>query len=364
MSSQVTKPFFIPPTAYNFKPGTHACECASQARNNLTIFSDPAFQSAGNFLNPNTANTDNTLTESSQTDGQLSMPNSCAALPQDYGLHNNMAIYASSLVTTGNVELHDSSASSNLNFATSNQFYTVNGKLQNSFDDVHQMDYVTNPMSAQMCSFDAALQTYITNAQVHDGSQPGLYNSMDCTYRTVATGEDNHSSYNLNSGAYQDGTTGRFPAQYCVVPDGRFVMSKLNSVHENTSDYRKPFQQFIDCSRVSLPSSNSMEEAQLTGGVGMVNICVDVGIQCEVGPETLQALRDEEEEEEEGEEGEEREGEGGREEGLDAGDSNDQSQPKDGMMRVCEYYYAHLTWSWAIPSSVLCEYSLVYFIIL
>lgn len=333
MSSQNPKSFFIPSTTY-FNSSTQMCESASQSQNSTTALSDPAFHS--NFLGPSTD-----LVNNSQSDGQLSVSNSCATLPQDYGLQNNLSNYTSSLVNT----LNNSAQTSSLNFATSNQFYTVGGKLQDSYNQVHRMDFSTSTlddMNAQACSFDAALQTYNTSTpQLNGDSQPGgMYGPVDSTYNSVPvnhTVDRVQSTYLLNSGGYQDGSSaGQFPSQYCVVPDGQYNdVSKPNPLHQNTADYQKPFQQFFNSTGgVSLPDSDSMGDEQLTVGVGMVNTSVDVGIQCEVGPETLQALLDEEEEEGEGEDLEE--GDEEREEGFDVEDTNDQSQPKEGVF-LCTY---------------------------
>lgn len=290
------------------------CGSAAPSQNNTTIFPVSAFQSE--FLEQST------LHDSCQGSGELTVSNSCASMPQDYDVRNNLSNYTPSLVNTGNVVFHDSTQTSDLNFTTPNQFYTVNGKLQDSYNEVQQMDFGTNSMDmhAQACSFDGALQTYIPNPQVNNNSQlPGMYESMDCNYRSVAVnngGGDNHSTYNLNPGTYHDSSTGHFPSQYCVVPDNQFIMSS-NELHLNASVDQKPFQQFTG---VPLSNSNSMEEDQLTrDGVAMNIISVDVGIQCEVGPETLLALHEEEEE-------------GEMVEGFDVGDTNDESQTDEGML--------------------------------
>ena len=314
LSPQDSKPFLIP-TSF-FKPNLQLCDSASPSQNNMSVLPIPAFQtdfldqSAGNAVNSNLL-----------SGGDIAATNSCAAIPLDFDLHNSLSNYASSLVNnviSANTDFHDFTPTSN--FAPSNQFYTVNSKLLDTYNEVHQMDYLTNStdgMQAQPCSFNAPLQTCSsTTPQLSESQLSEMYESIGCSYKSVSVNSScgpDHSTYYLNPSGYQESSTDHFQPQYCVLPDIQLDTCKSNTLYQNASEDKKPLEQFPE---LLLPSGDRVEEDQSAGAGGMISIHVDVGIQCELGPETLHAFCDEEDEE--------------ALENLDATDTNDHSQSREG----------------------------------
>ena len=112
-------------------------------------------------------------------------------------------------------------------------------------------------------------------------------------------------------------TSNQFDAVNSSVVQGtQLDTSKSNTHYQNASEDQTSMVQLPE---LLLPSGDHTEEDQLAEAVGITN-SVDVNIQCEMGPETQHALYTEED--------------GERDEKSDIADTNDHSQPREGMFSL------------------------------
>ena len=191
--------------------------------------------------------------------------------------------------TMMNCDLQETMNNDHLNFQSPNQYYSVSD-TQN-YNDVPQVNYVPCSMDTQTHSFDS-VPSYI---HISDASESAIvYESGGQTYSSDSS--VSHSVMQSDSTNYYMGSTDvnlpnntnsdHFPRQYMTSesPASSNVQGVPISDMQQTGQYHQ-----IQLSTCPIGNNEELSQREEMESVG-----IDIGIQCELGPETLQALLEEE----------------------------------------------------------------------
>ena len=293
---------FIPSTSSYFQTNSQYCQSTTQAHGSPYTVSP--FEAACSLLNSNTPHVANPQADTGNNIPVSSSPS------LDYGMNGSLPNYEPSMISIGKMaSFCDSSPNVGMNFVTNNSFYNASNHYQNNFNNVLQLDYSSSPVDSinniniQGCSFDSALQTFTTASQLSNNVHPVVYDSMETSYGSSMVYQPGQNQYNLGTASFQD--DGSLSTQYCAKTEGHFDLSNASALHQNMSESSN--QEDFSCVGDLAVQSNFQNEAQLMEEADINNSAVDIGVQCELGPETLLALANEDEIEEEEEDEEEEE---------------------------------------------------------
>ena len=236
-----------------------------------TIANSSQFEAACSMLNSNGLS----------TNPQVDMSNNHAvsSVPLEY----NMCDYDSPLVKMSDFNVVSHSGCTNL--AMSNSYCNKYPANCNSL----QIDYSLNPdASMQTCTYDSSLHSLGHAAQLSNSIQP-MYDSTDnlCTPFVYHTGQNQfcchnpfHADRNVLTNCYED------------AKDHMDLSAvSISSQQSELSSFNNKLHVLQNMEGVSVDDTLNLESVQ--------NFCqsegdnvggIDIGIQCELGPETLQAL--------------------------------------------------------------------------
>ena len=213
--------------------------------------------------------------------------NSCPMLTPE--LMSNNQCYSTPLVSSNGMDIQNSMNGNRLDFLPT-QYYNVDVKIQGDYCN-SELNYVTNSMQSTASS---SIQSIGVNQQSYDNStyvqQPDdnsmNYESVGCGYGSVP-----HVGIPANSIIHQVCSNGglsnteHFTHQSFITSEQHHCMLPNNmpiSESQQLVEYHQIQQENVNSSTNSDESTSEF--------VTMERIKIDVGIQCEVGPETLLAL--------------------------------------------------------------------------
>lgn len=221
----------------------------------------------------------------SQSNASSNHPVSNGSL--DYCLGSN---YEPSLITNTKMsDLCDPSQNTNVNFIPNTSYFSPNNKCQGNFN-VFRMDNTISPVdtmntNVQVCTFDSALQALTNSSQLHAPVNSLLYDTMETSYPIVYP--NGQSQYGVNS-YFQ--VNNELSTSCCIQSKSHCNTNTTNLLHQSVPESSN--SQLDICDTTIDSDFNTAIVEQSADSVS--STCIDIGIQCELGPETLQAMADEE----------------------------------------------------------------------
>ena len=241
---------------------------------------------------------DSNLMSQYNSDGLSAHSSACINLPSSTSISHADSINLphSKTLINADIGIQDS----NLNFPSTNQFYTVDGQMDDGYGDVQGLNYTcipgVNSLAAQVHSCGSALSGYMDVEPLCDNSSgmrydPLVFRSPSCQDHQIAS--TNNVVYHVasNSAQLPDSTNGDHFPHHCSMasqyPCATSVSNGLVAlpVSEPLQELQQPLP----------PDSGGLSRELEDGEEYLKTIKVDIGIQCEVGPETLQALIEDDE---------------------------------------------------------------------
>lgn len=196
------------------------------------------------------------------------------------------------VTTTGDLGIQDSHLSSS-------QYYPIDSTVQSGYDEVQQLSCPclsnsVETVSAQLHSCNSAIPVYVGIPPLCDNSQStNGYESLDCNYRSLPHADYNVTQvngYHVASNADQlIDNRDHFTSHHYHIGSGyQCSTSSTNNFVQDLSNSESPQLMQQQVQPDMIPSDETMKIKCVVKNSSSTK--VDVGIQCEVGPETLQAL--------------------------------------------------------------------------